>query len=140
MADLITVAQFTDRTGRSLSATQSAQVEALITDASALVVDIVNDGTTTDAWDAATADTVPASIVPVVKDMVLRGLDNPHGFTSETAEGGYSYSGPGGTVFASRDEVRAIRRAVKRSGASSLDLTSYLPYSPADPMPIDTEA
>lgn len=136
MADLITVAQFADRTGRTLSPTQTTQVEALITDASALVVDIVNDSTITDAWDAATVDTVPASVVPVVKDMVLRSLDNPHGFTSETSEG-YSYSGPGGTVFASREEVRAIRRAVKRPGVSALNLSSYLPHSPADPMPMD---
>lgn len=131
MADLITAAQFTDRTGRTLSVTQTTQVAALITDASALAIDIVGDSDITDTWDADTPGTVPASVVPVVVAMVRRGLDNPHGFTSE-ATGSYSYSGPGGTVLAERHEVRAIRKAAGTSGVAALNLNSYLPEPRSD--------
>lgn len=133
MADLITEAQFTDRTGRTLSASQSTQVGELIADASALVVDIVNDSTTTGTWDAVTADTVPASIVPVVVAMVRRGLDNPHGFTNESQDGGYSYGGASGSgVFATRGERRTIRRTAGKLGVGALNLDSYLPRTPRE--------
>lgn len=128
MADLITEAQFTDRTGRTLSPTQVTQVAALIADASSLVVDIVGDSTITDSWDVDTADSVPGSVVPVVVAMVRRGLDNPNGFTSEAKEA-YSYSGPGGTVFASREETRVIRKAAGKSGVGAMNLDSYLPHA-----------
>lgn len=132
MADLITTTQWVERTGRSLSASELMQVEALIVDASALVVDIVNDATVTDTWDAATPATVPASVVPVVVSMVRRGLDNPAGYTSESV-GGYSYNGAAGTgVYATRSEAKVIRRAVGTSGVGSLNLDSYLhayPYN-----------
>lgn len=125
MTDLITTDQFERRTGRTLSATQSIQVEALIADASALVVDIVNDSTITDTWTDAT---VPASIVPVVVAMVRRGIENPNGYRQVTA-GPFSHS-VGATsatgVFATRDEVRAIRKAAGTSGVAALNLDSYL--------------
>lgn len=137
MADLIDLATFESRTGRTLSVAQATQVEGLISDASSLVVDIVADATVTDLWDTVT---VPGSVVPVLVKMVRRELDNPHGFTGENTEA-YSYSGAYGSgVFATRDEERAIRRAVRRSGAGSLNLESYLPYSPADPMPMEGTA
>jgi hypothetical protein len=124
VADLITLAQWTARTGRTLSATKETQVEALITDASALVVDVVNDATTTDAWDAASVGTVPASIVPVVVSMVRRGFDNPNGHTGESV-GAYSYSGASTSgLFATRDEVKAIRKAAGLAGVASLHLES----------------
>lgn len=124
MADLITVAQFTDRTGRTLTASQTIQVEAFITDASALVVDIVNDSATTDTWTSATA---PASVVPVVVNMVRRALDNPHGYTSEGV-GSYNYNGgkPEG-IFATRLEERTIRKAASLSGFGTINLESDLP-------------
>jgi hypothetical protein len=121
VADLITVEQWTDRTGRTLSAAEQVQVEALITDASAIVVDIVNDSDLTDTWTTATA---PAAIVPVVVSMVRRGFDNPSGYTSESV-GSYSYSGATTSgVFATRDELKAIRKAAGRSGIASLHLDS----------------
>jgi hypothetical protein len=127
VADLITTDQFTDRTGRTLTASQTTQVEAFITDASALVVDIVNDSDTTDTWDAASAGTVPASIVPVVVNMVRRALDNPHGYTSEGV-GSYNYNG-GKTegIFATRLEERTIRKAASLAGFGSINLESDLP-------------
>lgn len=127
MADLITIDQFEDRTGRTLTATQITQVEALISDASALVLDIVNDATITATWSSATA---PASIVPVVVGMVRRGIDNPHGYSGESV-GGYSYSGASQSgVFASREEARTIRRAAGTSGIASLNLDSHLATRP----------
>ena len=132
MADLITVLQWTDRTGRTLSATEQAQVEALIEDASALVANIVNDSTVTDDWDAATPGTVPPAIVPVVVAMVRRGLDNPHGFTQENADG-YSYSVASTTgVFATRYEAREVRKAAAKSPVGALNLSSHLPQSRRD--------
>lgn len=137
MADLIDVATFEARSGRTLSTIQTIQVAGFISDASALVADLVGDATVTDLWDTVT---VPGSLVPIIVKMVRRELDNPLGFTGENTEG-YSYAGAYGSgVFATRDEERAIRRAVHRSSAGSLNLSSYLPYSPADPMPIDTQA
>lgn len=132
MADLITVLQWTDRTGRTLSATEQTQVEALIEDASALVVNIVNDADVTDVWDAATPQTVPGAVVPVVVAMVRRGLDNPHGFTQENADG-YSYSVASTTgVFATRREAREVRKAAAKSPVGALNLSSYVPTSPRD--------
>lgn len=122
MADLITVAQFTDRTGRTLDATQTTQVDALITDASALVVDVVADDTTTDTW---TTVTVPAAVVPVVVNMVRRALDNPHGYTAEGV-GSYNYNGGKAEgIFATRQETQALRKAANRSNVSSLNLDSH---------------
>lgn len=128
MADLITVAQFTDRTGRTLTASQTTQVEALIADASALVVDIVNDSTVTATWDAATPGTVPAAVVPVVVSMVRRALDNPHGYTSESV-GSYSYNGAKTEgIFATRTEERTLRKVTGTAGVGALNLDSHLPY------------
>ena len=132
MADLITTTQFETRTGRSLTVAQTTQVEALITDASALVVDIVGDSTITDDWDIATPATVPASIVPVVVSMVRRALDNPNGYSQESI-GNYSYSiasGSSAGLFANKDEIRAIRKAAGSSGIASLNLDSHLPTGP----------
>lgn len=132
MADLITVAQWTDRTGRTLSASELTQVGALIEDASALVVNIVADATVTDVWDAATPETVPGAVVPVVVAMVRRGLDNPHGFSQENADG-YSYSSAATSgVFASRHEAREVRKAASKSPVAALNLSSHLPQSRRD--------
>jgi len=133
MADFITATQWTDRTGRTLSsAEQVHQLDALIEDASALVVNIVNDATVTDLWDAHTPGTVPGAVVPVVVAMVRRGLDNPHGFSQENADG-YSYSvGSTTGVFATRYEAREVRKAAAKSQMGALNLSSHLPRSRRD--------
>lgn len=129
MADLITIDQFEVRSGRSLTSAQLTQAEALVTDASALVVSIVNDADVTDSW---TSITVPASVVPVVVGMVRRGIDNPNGYQSESI-GSYSYSGASASgVFATREEARVIRRAAGTSGVSSLNLDGHLPLGHRD--------
>lgn len=124
MADLITLADFTDRTGRTLDTDEQTQVGALITDASALVIEIADDSETTDTWSTST---VPDAVVPVVVAMVRRGLDNPHGHTSEQIDD-YSYSG-GATngVFATSDEKRVIRDVVGEAPVSTLDFEATVP-------------
>ena len=67
MADLITSAQWTARTGRDLTGTEQTQLEALISDASALVVSIVNDATVT---DSAMREEQPAHSSRVCKPLV----------------------------------------------------------------------
>ena len=127
MADLITPEQFEVRTGQ----TMTAQVGAIITDASAFVVDIVNVDAVTSTWDpAAVPSTVPGTVIPVVVAMVRRGLDNPHGFTGESI-GDYSYTGASGVgLHATRAEARTLRKAAGRGRAGALNLDSYLPSSP----------
>lgn len=132
MPDLITVAEFEVRSGRTLTTAQRDQVGALIDDASALVADVVADATVTDTWDAV-AGSVPPGIVPVVVAMVRRGLDNPNGYRQESI-GSYNYSlGADGAsgIFATRQDVRTIRRAAGKVGAGALNLSSFLPYPPA---------
>jgi len=129
MADLITVSQWEARTGRDLTVAEQTQLEALITDASALVANIVNDATVTDTWTGAA---VPGAIVPVVVAMTRRGLDNPHGFTQENVDG-YSYSvGTASGIFATRREAREVRKAAGKSPVGALNLTSHLPQTRRD--------
>ena len=126
MADLITMAHYLARTGSDLADINTDQVSALITDASALVIDVVNDTDVTDTWDTST---VPASIVPVVVAMIRRAIDNPNGYRSESIDG-YSFTGGTETtgLFATRGETRVIRRAVGASGVATLNLGSDLHY------------
>lgn len=127
MADLITTAEFEAREGRSFEtgSAELAQLEATITDASALVVEvIIGDSSITDSW---TAGNVPGSVVPIVTRMVRRALDNPHGFDSErTFE--YQYGGASGDgIVATRSEARALRRAAGRSQLVGVNLEGYWP-------------
>jgi hypothetical protein len=125
VADLITTTQYLARTGLVLADINTDQVSALISDASALVVDVVNDTDVTDTWDDTT---VPASVVPVVVAMIRRAIDNPNGYRSESIDG-YSFTGAATTgLFATRDETRVIRRAVGTSGVGALNLESDLHY------------
>lgn len=129
MADLITVEQFQARTRRSFESgsDELAQLEALIADASALIVDTILDSTITADWDADDAGTVPAGVLPVITAMVRRGIDNPHGFTSERSFE-YQYQGASDAgVFATDREVKALRRAAGRPGLTSRYLDADLP-------------
>lgn len=124
---MITVGDLETRFGRTFTATETAQATAFIADAEALVVETVGDATVTDVW----ATTPPAAVIPVLVNMVRRAMDNPHGLSGETNER-YSYTGgkPEG-IFATGDEVRALRRAANKTGVGALDLEGYLPWSPA---------
>lgn len=131
MADLITVEQFEARTRRSFAdeSAELAQLEALIVDASALVVDVIRDATITDSWDASDAGSVPAAVLPVITAMIRRGIDNPHGFTSERSFE-YQYQGASDAgVFATDLEARALRRAAGRSSLGVVELEGHMPVN-----------
>ena len=135
MADLITMPMLTVRLRRTLDADEEAQAAALIEDASALVRDVVDNADVVDLWDAETPGTVPSSVVPVVVNMVRRGLDNPHGFAAERSFE-YSYSGASSAgVFATPGEVRILRRAGGRARSGDLALTADLPAVGDDYLP-----
>lgn len=98
--------------------------EALIEDASALVRDIA------DPVDLDPEVGVPGAITPVVVSMVRRAVGNPFGRTGEQL-GDYGWQaqsgGGSGTIYATRNEQRIIRRAVKKFGPRAVTLRS--PYS-----------
>lgn len=125
MADLITVETFAVRTKRDVFADPGDydHIAALIADASALAIDIVGNPTVTDEWSS---DDVPAAVVPVIVAMVRRGVDNPHGFTSERSFE-YQYQGASDAgVFATQRESVALRRAAGRSTLTVVDLDGYM--------------
>lgn len=130
MAGLITIDQLLARPG--FESIDSAQAQALIDDASALVRDAA-----TPELDAVNAPDAPAGVVAVMVNMIRRGLRNPLGHQSETL-GDYSYAagmGGGGvaTLYLTRRERRLVRRAAGKLGASSLTMTTDLPWQPSEP-------
>lgn len=133
MPDLITRSQFTDRTGYSLSSAQETQVDALIADASALVIEIAGAPTVTDSWDVdESGNDTPATIIPVVVNMVRRAFDNPHGYTSEQMSDYLYQGGKTSGIFATAEERRFISRAASRSGYMQLDSFLAAPAAPHD--------
>ncbi|MEV4672173.1 hypothetical protein AB0K34_11025 [Actinomadura sp. NPDC049382] len=121
MAALITFADLTARPG--FDNADQAEAEAVITDASALVIQIADLAT---PW---TADTVPDVVVPVLVNMVRRGLSNPLGLSGEQL-GDYGWQAQGGGamgLYATRQERAIIRRAAGTLGAKNATLDSDLP-------------
>lgn len=123
MTDLISIEQLEVRLMRDLVEPERAAALAFITDASALAVLSVNDSAVTDDWTEGN----PAALVPVIVGMVRRALDNPHGYTSEQ-NSGYLYQG-GKTegIFATPEEVAAIRKAAGLGVMGAITLTVDLP-------------
>jgi hypothetical protein len=120
------LAAYTDcevRWGVTLTEDEIAQVNALLEDASALILDVAD----LDApWTSAT---VPAALLPVVCEAARRAFDNPAGLQGETIG---SYTWRAGVVTASgvyltADEKRAVRRAAGRLGVGTVTLTTDLP-------------
>jgi hypothetical protein len=121
VADLITVEQLEARLSRSFEGDTLAQAEALIDDASALIVDAA--GT-----DFATG--VPGVVIALVAQVIRRALDNPGELTAENI-GGYGWqSNPrssasgGAAIYLTRAERRLVRRSAGRSSFTSMDLAS----------------
>ena len=120
MADLITIEQLEARLVRTFEGDTLAQAEALIDDASALVIDAA--GT-----DFATG--VPATVVALVAQVIRRALDNPGELTAENI-GSYGWqSNPrstagGAAIYLTRAERRLARKAAGRSSFTSMDLAS----------------
>lgn len=125
---LITVQDLETRLGRALDPTQTAQAEAFIEDASALVQDIAG----TDFINDSGVLEVPGSVVPVVVAMVRRAMENPLGRTGENL-GDYGWQMNAGgvtpaTLYATRREIRIIRRAVQKPRYGAVTLEGQLPY------------
>lgn len=102
-------------------------IAGLLDDASGLVRDIADP-----LLDDVEEPDTPESIVPVVVSMVRRGLDNPRELSGEQI-GDYGWQSQGGSssgsIYATRREVRIIRRAVRKLGAGSVQLTGELPIT-----------
>lgn len=136
---LISVADLETRLGRALDAAETAQAEAFIEDASALVMDIAR----TDFVNAETgAVEVPPAIVPVIVAMVRRALENPLGRTGENL-GDYGWQmNVGGvspaTLFSTKREIRTIRRAVGQPRYGTVPLEAPMPtgYAPTSEVEI----
>lgn len=125
---LITVQDLETRLGRTLNLTEAAQAEAFIEDASALVQDIAGTDFMVDG-----VLTVPGSVVPVVVAMVRRATENPLGRTGENL-GDYGWQMNAGgnapaTLFATKREIRIIRRAVQKPRYGAVTLEGQLPYT-----------
>lgn len=118
---LITVADLEERLQRTVNGVQAV---ALIEDASALIEDAAGGYDFTGG--------VPAGIVPVVVRVVDRAISNPLGLDSETL-GSHSWTkqsaGAPGGVYLTRDDVRAVRRAVGKLGVGTAVLEGDLPRS-----------
>ena len=112
-------------------------LEALIAQASALVVDYVSP-----ALDDATAADCPEAVQVVVSAMVRRGLGNPRGASQETL-GDYSYTmgsdGGVATLYMTKREQRIVRRAVGTSGVGFIGMDGYLPTQPSESMAVGTD-
>lgn len=131
---LISIEDLEARTGKEYAGTQLAQAEAFIEDASDLVRLIAE----TDFHDDAGALDLPGAIRPVVVAMVRRALEVPVGAAAGlTAEmvGAYSWqsaggdagSGPAASLYATKREVRIIRKAAGLSSLKSIPIES--PYT-----------
>lgn len=129
MAALITLSMYTVRLGRSLNTAQSAQAEALIDDASALVRRIAQG-----ALDATDSTTLPAELVPVVVGMVRRGIENPRGVNSERI-GDYQWASLGQSIYATDEEAALIQGSVGLNVIREITLTNDLP----DRLLLDTD-
>lgn len=130
MADpIVTLEELEARLGRVLS--DSAQAEALISDASDLVRQVARSDFPTG---------VPRVLVPVVVQMVRRALDNPTELQAENI-GGYGYQAAsmtqpsGGSIYLTRAERRIVREAAGRPAVIGIDVTTGF----GDPLTGDDE-
>lgn len=131
--DLITQPELEARLG--YAPTNTDQVDALIADVSALVRVVAG----TDFHDdEGNQIPTPPALLPIMTSMIRRGLENPHGYVSESI-GDYSYStqqGQSFQIYATRNEKRLIRRVVSdieganRLGVGSAVLDGNLPNTP----------
>lgn len=118
---LVSVTEFEARLGRSLSGAEMARAEAVLDDASAIVLS-EGDSTWTDA-------TVPGAVAAVLLTAARRAFDNPDGAGQKsTGDVSVSYR----QVGLARAELKIIRRA---AGRSSISTTLVSPYSGDDISP-----
>lgn len=128
MAALMTVEQYQARAGRTFSGVKLDQVEAFLDDASAIVRRIAatreDDEISLDDVDSTN---VPPELLPIIFNMVTRGLHNPRGLTSERI-GDYAYTQTADrTIYATAEEEKLILAAVGRTIIGHITLEGDLP-------------
>lgn len=124
----VSLATFEARYAGTIPAADESRLEALLSDASALVSELAGTDYETVA--------APATIISIVCEMVRRVYDNPNGLQGETI-GDYTWRGGAATssgLYLTAQESRTIRRAAGRLGVGSITLTSCLPAPALDPM------
>lgn len=123
---LIDVTAYATRLGRTLDATEEAQAEAYIADASALVRLATGEDFLDELGELGD---VPDAIVGVVVAMVRRAVENPRALTGETL-GDYSWQAGGSSstgIYLMRAEKRTVRQAVGKLSVGALQLEGDLP-------------
>lgn len=122
MAALMTITEYQDRLGRSLTGAKERQAEVYLDDASAIVRRIA-----VPHLDDADDTSVPAEIKPIIFGMVRRGIDNPRGLTAEQI-GDYRWTAPPGqAIYTTPDEDRLILGAVGEGTVGTITLEGVLP-------------
>jgi len=124
-----TVAQFEARLPGPLAADEEGRAEALLSDVSAIVADLV-DTETADGWDDGNA---PGSVVAVVCSATHRAMVNPLQHASVT-EGSYTWRSDNVSgVWLTPDEKSTVRRAANIPGWTAVEKTTEYGFNVADP-------
>lgn len=136
--DLIAVSDVEARLNTTFSGTDLTQVQAFITDASALVREVTGEDFHDD--DTGTEEATPAAIVPIMVSMIRRALDNPAGHTQASQQAGpfmMQTQKYGTGIYATKQERRMLRRAVGKLPVASVGMTNDLPgmYPEGLPLP-----
>lgn len=128
MTALMTVTQYEARAGRTFIGIKRSQVEAYLDDASAIVRRIAGSREDDElSLDDVDNTNVPPELLPVIFNMVTRGLNNPRGLTSERI-GDYSYTQTADrTIYATAEEEKLILAAVNRTIIGHVTLEGDLP-------------
>lgn len=110
--------QLYDRLGRVLTGAETDRAIAALEDASAL---ILSEAGSVD-WDPEVEGSVPAIIETITLAVALRAIQNPGGAFTQAQVGdvsvSYSRDGGAASIFLTKDERSAIRRAAGRSANS----------------------
>jgi hypothetical protein len=124
MPDFLTIDEYEARAGRTFTGVKRAQIEAFLTDASAIVRRVAQPH-----LDDADAETVPRQIKPIIFNMVTRATTNPRGLKSERI-GDYAYDthGPGSvSIYTTAEEDRLILEAVDETIIGHITLEGDMP-------------
>lgn len=128
MTALMSIEQYEARAGRTFTGVKRSQVEAYLDDASAIVRRIAStreDGEL--SLDDVDYTNTPPELLPIIFNMVTRGLHNPRGLTSERI-GDYAYTQPADrTIYATAEEEKLILAAVGRTIIGHITLEGDMP-------------
>ncbi|MEU7830389.1 hypothetical protein [Nonomuraea sp. NPDC049129] len=124
---ILTVADIEARTGQVYEDTQLDQVNAFITDVTALVEDFLGRVFTP-------TSPAPAGVRGITAREVIRYLNEDPGVAADrVGDLSTSYAHQGAVVVLSADTVTQLRRYKRRSGIGSIQLVSrYIPDTTVD--------